>query len=167
MDNLRVCPWALLFVCEILGPPLGSGGDGDWMMHLNETDKVNNLTKLARHRIAARAIALYPELIEHAKNALDRIEEQNGWSPSIDEWHDILEMDIFDIRRALTARTEEMDRLRIDSPFMLLREHGLDFTDTEERTRIWRLAKRVATISTRDEGWDRCSQDHQQPNAYR
>jgi ParB-like chromosome segregation protein Spo0J len=128
------------------------------MMYLNETDKVNNLTKLARHRIVARAIALNPELVDRAYEALDVIEEKWGYVPAHDEWRALLRREPADIRRALTARTEEMDRLRIDSPFYLLSQHGLDFTDEEQRRRIWKLAKRVATISTRDEGWTRCSQ---------
>jgi ParB-like chromosome segregation protein Spo0J len=128
------------------------------MMYLNETDKVNNLTKLARHRIVARAIALNPELVDRAYEALDVIEEKWGYVPAHDEWRALLRREPAEIRRALTARTEEMDRLRIDSPFYLLSQHGLDFTDEEQRRRIWKLAKRVATISTRDEGWARCSQ---------
>jgi hypothetical protein len=128
------------------------------MMYLNETDKVNNLTKLARHRIVARAVALYPELVDRAYEAMDDYERKWGYIGAHDEWRAILRKDPTEIRRALTARTEEMDRLRIDSPFYLLSHHGLDFTDEEQRRRIWRLAKKVATISTRDEGWTRCSQ---------
>ncbi len=124
-------------------------------MYLNETDKVNNLTKLARHRIVARAITLNPELIDRAYEALDMIEEKWGYVPAHDEWRALLRKDPAEIRRALTARTEEMDRLRIDSPFYVLSQHGLDFTDEEKRRRIWRIAKRVAGISSRDEAWSR------------
>lgn len=130
------------------------------MMYLNETDKVNNLTKLARHRIVARAIALNPELIDHAYEALDVIAEKWGAVPAHDEWRELLRKDPADIRRALTARTEEMDRLRIDSPFYLLSRYGLDFTDEEQRRRVWKIAKRVAAISTRDESWER-EQSHE------
>lgn len=125
------------------------------MMYLNETDKVNNLTKLARHRIVARAIALNPELIDRAFEAIAVIEEKWGWVSSHDEWRRILQGDVRDIRRRLTARTEEMDRLRIDSPFYMLAQYGLDFRDEEQRRRIWRIAKRVAAISSRDEAFDR------------
>ena len=125
------------------------------MMYLNETDKVNNLTKLARHRIVARAIALNPDLIDRAFEAIDVIEKKWGWVSSHDEWRRILQGDVTDIRRRLTARNEEMDRLRIDSPFYMLSQHGLDFTDEEQRRRIWRIAKRVAAISTHDEAFER------------
>lgn len=129
------------------------------MMYLNETDKVNNLTKLARHRIVARAIVSNPELIDRAYEALDVIEDKWGYVPAHDEWRELLRRDPADIRRTLTARTEEMDRLRIDSPFYLLAQHGLDFTDEEQRRRIWRIAKRVAAISSRDEAWNRHPSD--------
>lgn len=135
------------------------------MMYLNETDKVNNLTKLARHRIAARAIALYPDLIDLAYEVTDRLEEQWGPSASNDEWRELLRGDPQELRRVLTARNEHMDQLRIDSPFLLLSQHGLDFTDEEQRRRIWKLAKRVATISSRDEGWNRCSQQDEYRSA--
>lgn len=124
-------------------------------MYLSETDKVNNLTKLARHRIAARALALDPSLVEHALNAIDRVEEQWGHVPAHDEWRELLTRPVEEIRAALTARNETMDRLRIDSPFFRIPEHGLDFTDERERRRIWWIAKRVAGISTRDEQWER------------
>jgi ParB-like chromosome segregation protein Spo0J len=124
-------------------------------MHLTETDKVNNLTKLARHRIASRALALDPDLIVHAREALDRVERDWGYVPALDEWRELLKRPIEEIRRAMTARTENMDRLRIDSPFYLLSRQGLDFTDEDERRRIWWIAKRVAGVSTRDEYWTR------------
>ena len=124
-------------------------------MYLSETDKVNSLTKLARHRLAARALARDPGLIDHANAALDRLETLNGWWPALDEWRDLLSRPVEEVRRLLTARTEEMDRLRIDSPFFMLSGHGLDFTDDYQRRRIWALGKRVAGVSTRDEGWVR------------
>lgn len=132
-------------------------------MYLNETDKVNNLTKLARHRIAARAIARNPELVDRAYEAIEVIEEKWGHVAAHDEWRELLRGDIAEIRRKLTARTEEMDRLRIDSPFYMLSQHGLDFTNEEQRRRIWRIAKRVAAISSRDEAWTR--EEQSQPVA--
>ncbi|NKK58820.1 hypothetical protein GFM44_23265 [Rhizobium leguminosarum bv. viciae] len=124
-------------------------------MYLSETDKVNNLTKLARHRLAARALARDHGLIAHAYVALDRLETLNGWWPALDEWRELLSRPVEEVRRLLTARTEDMDRLRIDSPFLRLDDPGLDFTDEAHRRRIWGIAKRVAGISTRDEQWVR------------
>jgi hypothetical protein len=124
-------------------------------MYLSETDKVNNLTKLARHRIAARALALNPGLVGHALKAIDQVQEKSGYVPAHDEWRVLLARPVDEVRTALTARNETMDRLRIDSPFFRLFDHGLDFTDERERRRIWWIAKRVAGISTRDEQWIR------------
>ncbi|UXT53232.1 hypothetical protein FY136_28645 (plasmid) [Agrobacterium tumefaciens] len=124
-------------------------------MYLSETDKVNNLTKLARHRLAARALARDPGLIAHAYVALDQLESLNGWWPALDEWRELLARPVGEVRRLLTARTQEMDRLRIDSPFFRLADHGLDFSDEHHRRRIWAIAKRVAGVSTRDEQWVR------------
>ncbi|MDR7141838.1 hypothetical protein [Rhizobium sp. BE258] len=119
--------------------------------YLSETDKVNNLIKLIRSRLAARALAKDPDLIKHAYGSLDEVNRLWGWVPSHDEWRELLARPVADIRLELTARNQRMDRLRIDCPFFRLSDHGLDFTDEAQRRRIWWIAKRLAGISTRDE----------------
>lgn len=127
----------------------------DYGNYLSETDKVNNLIKLIRSRLAARALARNPDLVKHAFASLEEVNRLWGWVPAHDEWRELLSRPVSEIRLELTARNQRMDRLRIDSPFFRLSEHGLDFTDEGQRRRIWWIAKRLAGISTRDEQWVR------------
>ncbi|MGY4403818.1 hypothetical protein [Bradyrhizobium sp. USDA 3315] len=46
------------------------------------------------------------------------------------------------VRRRLTIRDEEMTRLRLSSPFVLV--EGVNFEDGTLRRRIWKAAKRIA-----------------------
>ncbi len=134
--------------------------------YLSETDKVNNLTKLIRCRLASRELANNSDLVRHAMSSLNEVENLWGWVPAHDEWREILKLPISEIRHLLTARNQHMDRLRIDSPFFRLSDHGLDFTQEAQRRRIWWMAKRLAGISTRDEQWNRTPEYEAQRQLY-
>jgi hypothetical protein len=120
-------------------------------MHTDETDRTNALAKLAMHRIVARELGRGDRLVDSARRALDAMEDRIGHTPYMDEWRDILSGPSSEVRRKITGRDEDMDRLRISSPFLADWQGGIDFRDPALRTRIWRLAKRVANLRVRRE----------------
>lgn len=105
-------------------------------------ESVNDAAKLMIHRLIARAVNRDHSLIEKAKVALDRRPQGYSFVP---DWDDLLGRSPSEIRRLLTSRGESMTRLRLSSPFVLVKD--LDFTETTLRRRIWKAAKRVARRS--------------------
>jgi hypothetical protein len=101
-------------------------------------ERVNDTAKLIMHRLIARAIARNPSLVEKAKNAL--AQDRGGYS-YVHDWNDILSRPTTEIRRLLTRRGEKMTRLRLSSPFAFV---GIDFTEPELRSRIFRDARQIA-----------------------
>ena len=96
---------------------------------------VNDRAKLLMHRIAARQLSTRPDLLVAARSA---VSHPDSGPEHIAEWQAVLELDISEIRRILTSRTERMDRLRLSSPFALV----VDFKDPALRRRIRRLARK-------------------------
>jgi hypothetical protein len=76
---------------------------------------------LALARRIAAELSHKPELIELARENLDRWSERNGHVPSLlrcyAEWRSILERPLPEIIDTLTAPTDEGQRLRQNSPF--------------------------------------------------
>lgn len=101
---------------------------------INE-ESVNDRAKLLMHRVAARRLASDPDLIEAARSKVI-----GGVNPPdyVSEWREVLDLDVAEVRRELTRRTERMDRLRLSSPFGLV----INFGDPVLRRRIWRLARK-------------------------
>jgi hypothetical protein len=116
-----------------------------------EDDKRRSLERLIRHRIAVRAISQRPELIGLAAAAHDRV--GRGYEPTADhaDWKELLRGDPAELARLLVSRSDRMERLRATSPFMLLAEHGLDFSKPEERRQVIDRAKRITRLSSRDD----------------
>jgi hypothetical protein len=110
------------------------------------TDKANAITKRRRHEIVADEIRKRPELVAAALEIVGRM----GNQPQFEEWRELLQKPPHIVAREIVKRTENMDRLRIDSPFFLMREHGLDFTDEAERRALYRAAKAEAEADQSD-----------------
>lgn len=103
-------------------------------------EAVNNRAKLMMHRIVARRLARDSSLVSIARAKL------SDGSRALDasaEWRDLLSLDLPELRRQITARTERMERLRLSSPF------ATGFTDPQLRRRIWQLARKGAGGSAR------------------
>jgi hypothetical protein len=71
-------------------------------------------------RITA-GLAEHPEWVEMARRNLDRWARRNRDAPSLlrcyDEWRELLDLPIAEICAVLTAKTDEGQRLRQNSPF--------------------------------------------------
>ena len=99
-------------------------------------EAVNDRAKLTIHRLIARALPSDPGLVGRAMSV-----NEAKVGDFVDEWREILALDMPEIRRLITERSERMTRLRLSSPFTTL----VDLTDERCRRRIWRNAKRALT----------------------
>lgn len=116
-------------------------------MSINE-EAVNDRAKLLMHRIVARMLPSNPHLISQARSALS----PEGPAPSyVGEWNLLLEANMTEVRRMITVRSEMMDRLRISSPFSFV----IDFRDPTLRRRIWKLARKGISRSSKPDSSDK------------
>jgi len=102
------------------------------------SEAINDRAKLILHRLLARRLKDHPELVEQAKAVLDRMARTSLHKTWVDEWREILELPVEEIRRRITRRDEHGILLRVNSPFGDL-EGGV--TDVATRARLWRKAK--------------------------
>jgi hypothetical protein len=105
-------------------------------------ETVNDTAKLIMHRLVARALAQDPTLIERAKAAHARISSRFPDRSFTQEWKDLLDGPLAELRSRITSHDPDMKRLRLSSPFVIA--GGIDFTSPTLRQRIWRSAKRLA-----------------------
>jgi hypothetical protein len=63
----------------------------------------------------------------------------------VQDWNELLDLPVPEIRHRLISRHEDIARLRLSSPFVLAK--GIDFEDEALRRRVWRAAKRIAVRS--------------------
>jgi len=91
----------------------------------------------------SRALRDRPELVKVAVQENDSLREEYGDHGQLMEWDAILKLPVDEIRQLLTSRSERMDRLRIDSPFIrpLIGQFG--FSDDEQRRRILLASRRL------------------------
>jgi hypothetical protein len=134
---------------EVLVPPEGRGQVVTLAKRLRDehrwakafravnAEQVNDRAKLMIHRLVARRMATDPGLIGRAREALSKASAAGDAHTYMDEWRDLLAHDPAELRRLITARSAEMTRLRLSSPFALLA--GVE--DLELRRRIWRMAR--------------------------
>jgi hypothetical protein len=109
-------------------------------------ERVNDTAKLIMHRLIARELGRDPSLVERAKDSLSRTSEHYEGYSFVLEWSELLEMSVPEVRLRLTSRDEDMTRLRLSSPFVLV----VDLKDEALRRRIWKAAKRIAAIHPED-----------------
>jgi hypothetical protein len=105
-------------------------------------ERRNNLVKLAHHRVVALALRANPGLLDEAREVV------RGWlrdpehARFADEWYRLLSLPVADVRREITRRTPEAERLRVSSPFALT---PTEVVRGEERGRLWGIATRLVT----------------------
>lgn len=82
---------------------------------------VHDQVSLRIAEIIARSLADHPEWIAQARSNIDRWKRLNADAPGLircyDEWQRLLDEPIDRIRDALTATTDEGQRIRQNSPF--------------------------------------------------
>jgi hypothetical protein len=108
-------------------------------------ERVNDTAKLIMHRLIAREIGRDPSLIERVRGSLGHRAEHLQHRSFVQDWHELLDLPLPEIRHRITSRDEDMTRLRLSSPFVLAQ--GINFEDEALRRRIWRAAKRIAIRS--------------------
>jgi hypothetical protein len=112
--------------------------------HINR-EHVNDTAKLIMHRLIARELGRDPSLVERARASLAHKAARYAGYSFIQEWNDLLNRPVPEIRHRLTSRDEGMSQLRLSSPFMLA--EGISFENEALRRRIWRTARRIAARS--------------------
>lgn len=93
------------------------------------------------HRFIARKLVTDPEMVDRAREYL-RLERAKGcseWYWWIDEWLEILNRPVLQLRRDITKDNDRWDQLRSVSPFSMV--HNLDFTDLQWRRRAIRKVR--------------------------
>ena len=105
-------------------------------------EAVNDRAKLIIHRLLARRMAADVSLIGRARQALCRTRETGRPYEHLAEWEKLLGRGPEEIRRFITARTDEMYRLRASSPLAMV----ADMEDPDLRRRIWRKARQGLAI---------------------
>jgi hypothetical protein len=107
-------------------------------------ETVNDTAKLIMHRLIARRLLHDPSLVIRAQESLAKMAIRFPDRPFVQEWEVILRRSDKEIATFLADRGDEARRLRLSSPFVIV--EGVDFTDETLRRRIWRAAKRIASI---------------------
>jgi hypothetical protein len=108
-------------------------------------ERVNDTAKLIMHRLIARELGRDPSLVKRAKDALGHGAEHFRHHSFVQDWNELLDLPVPEIRHRLTSRDEDIARLRLSSPFVLAQ--GVNFEDEALRHRIWRAAKRITIRS--------------------
>jgi len=116
-------------------------------MEINQ-ETVSDLAKRMMGRMIARRLVSDLGMVDRAKEGFGPLEAREDDLPPIREWKRVLASGPDEARRALTARGEMADWMRLMSPFLLV--HGIEpIADIPTRRRIWRAAKRVAITRAR------------------
>ena len=102
---------------------------------------IGDTAKLMMHRLIVRKLHRDPSLLEKAKVAHARQADQFAGWPFVSEWQDLLALPLGQLATRLVSRERDMVRLRITSPFWLIKD--IDLGDYNVRIRIRRAARRI------------------------
>lgn len=105
-------------------------------------ERRNDFFKLAHHRVVALALRDNPGLVDEAREVVRDWKTDDPHPHYVEEWERILSLSVLEVRREITRRTPEANRLRVSSPFPLTRTAVLG---NEEKERLWGLATELAT----------------------
>jgi hypothetical protein len=112
-------------------------------MNVNQERK-NNRFKLAHHRLVARALKNNPALLDEAREVVRAWKAEPRHPLFVEEWEGLLSYPLEEVRREITRRTPEADRLRVSSPFALT---PTKVVSGGEVHRLRRMASRVASAA--------------------
>ena len=104
----------------------------------------NDRFKLAHHRLVARALKLNPQLLEEAREIVGSWKSLPLRAKYVEAWEALLARPIDLVRRDITRRTSEIDRLRRSSPFAIT---ATQVIATEDAARLRRLTSRPTPIA--------------------
>ena len=82
-------------------------------------ERKNDRFRLAHHRVVARALKSDPGLLDEAKEVVRRWKSAPRRPSYVNAWDRLLSRTVEEVRREITRRTPEADRLRVSSPFAL------------------------------------------------
>ena len=105
-------------------------------------ERKNDRFKLAHHRLVARALKDNPALLDEAREVVRAWKRESRHPLFVKEWDRLLSQPVEQVRREITRRTSEADRLRSSSPFAVIPTkvvHG------EAIHRLRRLTSRVVS----------------------
>ncbi len=89
-------------------------------------ESINDRFKLAHHRLVARALRDNPALLDEAREVVRGWKRKSGNPSYVKDWERLLSISVDEVRREITRRTPQATRLRISSPFALIRTKLLD-----------------------------------------
>jgi hypothetical protein len=98
-------------------------------------ETVNDRVKLLVHRLIARHLKSNPDMVVQARGRLTP--EGDGVPGYVGEWMSLLESDVDTVRRKITERSPDMNRLRLSSPLVDV----LPLHDPDLRRRMYRKAR--------------------------
>lgn len=101
---------------------------------------VNDRAKLLYHRLVAPRLRRDPSLVESARRVVQRRRSSGDRREALDDWARLLSRSTDEISLAIIGRSERARRLRLSSPFPLVKE--LHIADEMLRRRLWRLARK-------------------------
>jgi hypothetical protein len=111
-----------------------------------ESERLNDRVKLLYHRLVARRIRHDPRLIERARGVARSLPFARADRTYVEEWRRLLDRPVAEIAAALTSRSSQSRRLRLNSPFPLVDDLRID--DPALRRRIWSVVKRPFARTT-------------------
>ncbi len=109
--------------------------DGSWDVGAVNAETVNDRVKLLVHRLIARHLKSNPDMIVQARGRLTL--EGDDVPGYVGEWMSLLESHVDTVRRKITERSPDMNRLRLSSPLADV----LALHDSDLRRRIYRKAR--------------------------
>lgn len=123
--------------------------------YASQTDKMHAIRKRAMHRVVSRCLRgpKGTDLLIRAVMALTEMAQDNGHSPFIEDWARLLSMGKRHVAETIIKRDDEIETLRETSPFFRVfdfdmgRSMKIVWTDEKIRSRLWKLAKNVVTMT--------------------
>lgn len=105
-------------------------------------ERKNDLAKRAYHRLVARALRSSPELLDEARALVRAWRGAPLRTMVVDQWDALLDRPLSEVRAAITRRSRDADRLRIDSPFFVTQTR---IVSEDQRRALRRIASRLAS----------------------
>ncbi len=105
---------------------------------------MSNRRRCAHHRLVARALRDRPDLVDEARVVVRDWKRRSNHVAVAEEWECLLSLPIEQLRREITRRTPDADRLRASSPFALT---ATRVVSADQRAQLWQKVKRPTRIA--------------------